>query len=83
MKFVSYSVGFLTPTVYRMCPHPGGCKKCILWCSHIVLKFVLDSDQENSAKNKLMNFMSDSEGQFTPTVYRMCPHPGGCKKCIM
>ena len=81
MKFASGLNWFLTPTVYRVCPQPGGCKKCIIWCCHIVVRVYLDLDQWNFAKRLQMKLVNHLEGFFIPTLYKRCPYPGGCKKC--
>jgi hypothetical protein len=29
---------YVTPTVYRVCPHPKKWRKCIIWCCHMVIR---------------------------------------------
>ena len=62
----------------RVCPHPGGCTKCIFWCSLMVLRFDLDLYQWCSAKRQLTKFTSDLWWFLPLTVHTVCPHPGGC-----
>jgi hypothetical protein len=57
----------------RVYPHPGGCTKCILWCSRMVLRRDLDLYQWSSAKRQLTYFASDSNDFFLPQCTK-CAH---------
>jgi hypothetical protein len=66
IRRISHSYNVSVPTSRRM-------NKCIMWCSHMILK--IDSDLWNFYKIQLMNFISDLERFITPKAYIMlCIH---------
>jgi hypothetical protein len=60
-----------------VCPHLAGCTKCILWCSHMVLRVPLDLDQLKLAE---FHWYRSQTTLSTMWLHRKMPlvHPPEC-----
>jgi hypothetical protein len=67
----------------RVCPHPEGCTKCILWCSNKDIRVNLDLYQWVCNIRQLMKFASYLEWFLTFIVDIVCPYLRGFTDCIL